>query len=97
MLAPPGWWHRAYSAQRGALANGSSTARLRKQRALACSRCDNIIAADQRHGNVPMATGDAAGREPLARRRVEPVQVHIAIQQNDVSGQRGQVGSARHR
>jgi hypothetical protein len=59
MLAPPGWWHRAYSAQRGALANGSSTARLRKQRALACSRCDNIIAADQRHGNVPMATGDA--------------------------------------
>jgi hypothetical protein len=36
-----------------------STARLRKQRALACSRCDNIIAADQRHGNVPMATGDA--------------------------------------
>jgi hypothetical protein len=58
MLAPPGWWHRAYSAQRGAPANGSSTARLRKQLALAFSRCDNIIAADRRHGNVPRATGD---------------------------------------
>jgi len=39
---------------------------------LAWSSCDNIIAADQRHGNVPMATGDteraaAVGHRPSRR------------------------------